>query len=171
MKRLNHIICSLALLVLPAQANTTVVDERDMKAALIYNFSVYTTWPEFTGNTFNVCAFEGDDESINNNLFESKEINGRPIRFVIIHTVSQVKNCQVLYLEETNKIGDRGLFENMEKFSVLSIAEIKNKTENASIIKIHLNNKKYDFTINNQVAKQANLMVSSKLLRLATRVY
>jgi hypothetical protein len=171
MKRLNHIICALALLVLPAQANTISVDERDMKAALIYNFSVYTTWPELTGSTFNVCAFEGDDENINNNLFESKKINGKPIHFVIIHAVSEVKSCQVLYLEETNKIGDNRLFENMEKFSVLSIAQIKDKTENASIIKIQLNNNKYDFTINNQVAKQANLMVSSKLLRLATRVY
>lgn len=171
MKRLNLIICSLALLVLPAQANTIRIDERDMKAALIYNFSIYTTWPEVNSNSFNVCTFEDDEENINASLLESKKINGKPIRFKVIRDTVDVKNCQVLYLEEAKRLHDSKYSQLIDKLAILTIAESSHDLGSLCIINIKLENKKYTFTINNQMAKQLNLLVSSKLLRLATKVY
>lgn len=171
MKRLNHIICALALLVLPAQANTTLVDERDMKAALIYHFSIYTAWPEVNSSGFNVCTFEDDKENINTRLLESKRINGNPIHFKVIRDVADVKVCQVLYIEEAVQIYSRRYSQLIDKLAILTISESRHQLDSAGIINIQLVNKKYNFTINNQAAKQLNLLVSSKLLRLATKVY
>ncbi len=171
MKRLNHIICSLALLVLPAQANTILVDERDMKAALIYNFSIYTAWPEVNSNSFNVCTFEDDEENINASLLESKKINGKPIHFKVIRDAADVKTCQVLYLEEARQIYNSKYSQLIDKLAILTVSESSHQLDSLGIINIKLENKKYNFTINNQAAKQLNLMVSSKLLRLATKVY
>lgn len=171
MKRLNHIIFSLALVVFPAQADTIQVDERDMKAALIYNFSIYTAWPELNSNSFNVCTFEDDEENINASLLESKKVHGKPMHFKVIRDAADVKTCQVLYIEETMHIYSRRYSQLIDKLAILTISETSHQLDSSGIINIKLENKKYNFTINNQVAKQLNLLVSSKLLRLATKVY
>jgi hypothetical protein len=170
-RRLNPIICLLALLALPVQANTLHVDERDMKAALIYNFSIYTAWPEVNSHSFNVCTFEDDKENINTNLLESKKIHGKPIHFKVIRNMVEVKTCQVLYLEEATKLYNSKYSQLIEKLAILTISENSHQSDSLGIINIKLENKKYHFTVNNQMAKQLNLLVSSKLLRLATKVY
>lgn len=167
---LNHIIL-LALLLLPAIAQAAPVDERDMKAVLIYNFSIYTAWPEVNSNSFNVCTFEVDKENINASLLESKKINGKSIHFKVIRDAADVKTCQVLYLEEARQIYNNNYSQLIDKLAILTILESSHQLDSSGIINIKLENKKYNFTVNNQAAKQLNLLMSSKLLRLATMVY
>lgn len=159
------------LLVLPVQAKTTLVDERDMKAALIYNFSIYTAWPETNSNSFNVCTFEGDQENINVSVLESKKINGKPIHFNVIRYEADIQNCQVLYVEEARQIYNSRFSKLVDKLAILTISENSDRLDSSGIINIKLENKRYHFTINNQAAKQLNLLMSSKLLRLASKVY
>lgn len=166
---LKHIIL-LALLLLPAIVKAEPVDERDMKAALIYNFSIYTAWPEVNSNSFNVCTFEGDEENINTSLLESKQIKGKPIHFKVIRDATDVKACQVIYQEEVGQIHNSKYSQLISKLAILTISE-NSQLKSSGIINIKLENKKYNFTVNNQSAKQINLQISSKLLRLATRVY
>jgi hypothetical protein len=146
------------------------VDERDMKAALIYNFSIYTTWPETSSKVFNVCMFEGDQESLNEGLLEKRTLNGKPVRVLSIHRIEDVKTCQVLFMEDVKNIEDKRLIQQLQKYSVLLVHNGQKHTD-ASMIHIELIDKRYHFSINHQAAKDANLTLSSKLLRLATRVY
>lgn len=159
------------LLSLPVQAESTMVNERDMKAALIYNFAVFTAWPESGETAFNVCVFDEDKENLNKDILRSKQINGKPIHFEVIFSNSDVKKCQLIYLEDSKNREDKTLLESMVNFSVLSIEDTTDKVASAGIINIHLDHKKYKFTVNNEAAKRSNLTVSSKLLRLATKVY
>jgi len=146
------------------------VDERDMKAALIYNFSVYTTWPKTPSKVFNVCMFESDQDSLNEHLLEKRTLNGKPIRVLSIHRIDDVKNCQVLFMEDAKNAENKQLIQQLQKYSVLLVHNGQKRTD-ASMIHIELIDKRYHFSINHQAAKDANLTLSSKLLRLATRVY
>lgn len=157
-------------LLTPATGATPSVSDHDMKAALIYNFAVFIAWPE-ENRMINVCAFEEDQDNVNREILESKKIDGMPVHFLIIRNLDQIKSCQVLYLEETKKIEDKKLLVYLADSQLLSILNSQSSSENFAIIKLQLENNKYTFTINNQVAKQINLTVSSKLLRLATKVY
>jgi hypothetical protein len=171
MKKLVYFSLLLGFTLLtPATGSTAPVSDHDMKAALIYNFAVFIAWPE-ENHMINVCAFEEDQDNVNRDILESKEINGMPVHFVIIRNLDQIKSCQILYLEETKKIDDKKLLAYLADSKLLSILNSQSSSENFAIIKMQLENNKYTFTINNQVAKQANLTVSSKLLRLATKVY
>ncbi|MDX1914855.1 MAG: YfiR family protein [Methylophilus sp.] len=98
-------------------------------------------------------------------------MNDKKITYKTIDGIEEIKSCQVLYMEETHWIKDKRLKEHIEKYSVLTIADTGNQSAYASMINLQLENKKYSFTINNQVVKEASLTLSSKLLRLATRVY
>lgn len=148
----------------------TSVDERDMKAALIYNFSVYTTWPDDTAKVFNVCTFDDDQGNLNEQLLERKTINGKPVNVKHVRHIDDVKDCQVLFVEDTAKVHDRRLQDVVKKYSVLLIESAQNPTQ-TGMIQIELVDKRYHFVIDHQAVKDANLMLSSKLLRLAARVY
>lgn len=169
MRRLNILL--LGCLASWAQLGlAATVDERDMKAALIYNFSVYTKWPENTGKNFNICLFEADQESLNAAMLESKVLNGKPVHVRNIHHLDDVKTCQVLFMEEASTQNEKQLLQQLQKYSVLFVYNGQ-KLKDTSMIDIELVDKRYHFSINHQAAKDANLTLSSKLLRLATRVY
>ena len=54
--------------------------------------------------------------------------------------------------------------------SVLTVGEAENFLQEGGIIKFHLESNKVRFAINNAVAQTAHLVISSKLLRLASSV-
>src|SRR5688572_10647020 len=116
-------IILLALLLLSAIVKAEPVDERDMKAALIYNFSIYTAWPELNSNSFNVCTFEGDEENINTSLLEAKQIKGKPVHFKVIRGAADVKTCQVIYLEEARQIHYSKYSHLINNLAILTISE------------------------------------------------
>ncbi len=146
------------------------VDERDMKAALIYNFAVYTSWPNNADKAFNICMFEADQESLNEAMLERKVLNGKSVHVRNIHDIEDVKACQVLFMEDATTKDEKHLLQQLQKYSVLFVHNGQKQTD-ASMIHIELVDKRYHFSINHQAAKDANLTLSSKLLRLATRVY
>lgn len=146
------------------------VDERDMKAALIYNFAVYTSWPASSEKAFNICMFEADQESVNEAMLERKVVNGKSVHVRSIHDIDDVKICQVLFMEDATTKDEKHLLQQLQKYSVLFVHNGQKQTD-ASMIHIELVDKRYHFSINHQAAKDANLTLSSKLLRLATRVY
>jgi len=156
---------------MPSSVMAEQFNDRDMKSALIYNFSIYTIWPEIEGETFNVCTFEEDRENINENIFLNKKIDDKSIRYVSINQISQVEHCNVLYLEESKKASNQELRELVEKYSVLMVRNSDVMNFPGSMISMELQDKKYHFSVNNQLAKLAKISFSSKLLRLADKVY
>lgn len=146
------------------------IDERDMKAALIYNFAMYTAWPDKPAKIFNVCTFEADQDSLNEALLESKMLNGMPVNVRTIRDVDDINACHVLFVEEAKMNNNQNLEAMLQKYSVLMVHNGKTHTD-ASMITIELVDKRYRFSINHHATKNANLTLSSKLLRLATRVY
>lgn len=146
------------------------VDDRDMKAALIYNFAVFTSWPDIQ-NDITICTFDDDQENLNPKLLKSRKINERRVNFTSIQHDYELQSCQVIYLEESQKLRDNNLPKLLEKYSVLSVVDTTKNSKHNGIINIQLINRKYHFSINNEAAKRAQLLLSSKLLRLATEVY
>jgi len=170
MKRLLNMVW-LLLASLPVQVMSSSVSDRDMKAALVYNFSVFTTWPETKSEVFKVCVFYEDQENINPEILESKKINGKSVHLEVIRDKSELENCQVLYLEDTRSIYEPKFIDYLSELSLLTVVDTTHHALLPGIVNIQMENKKYYFSINNEAAKRSNLVLSSKLLRLATKVY
>lgn len=169
MKRLIHHLSLLILCFMSFMAVSEPVKERDMKAALLYNFAVFTTWPESPSFAFNICVFEEDRDNINQQLLTTKKINGKPVSFIVLKRIDALKDCQVLYSEE-KKIDILKISTILPNHPVLSVVDATEKPSNKGIINIELVNNKFQFSINNEAAKRSNLSLSSKLLRLAVEV-
>lgn len=160
----------ILLIAINCKANETI-NQRDIRAALIYNFAQYTAWSEQNEQFFNICIFEHDEENINVNILNTKKIKNKPIRVEIITSYNALDSCKVLYIENTSLLKENNQEEIIRKHNVLTIAEIKpSSLSNQGIIQIWLEKKRYQFSINNEAAKQLGLTISSKLLRLANKV-
>ncbi len=170
MRKLIYLFCLSLALALPAKGMPEQISERDMKTALIYNFAVFTTWPLIAGETFNICVFEEDRENINNHLLSTKKISGKQTSLLVIRNINAINNCQVLYLE-AKKIRNKRLADTLQNNSILTIVNSTENTTNTGIINILLINNRFNFTINNETARDSNLTLSSRLLRLAAEVY
>ena len=170
MRKLIYLFWLSLLFALPVNGRSEQISERDMKTALIYNFAVFTTWPLVAGETFNICVFEEDRENINEQLLKTKKISGKQTSLVVIRNINAINNCQVLYLE-AKKIRNKRLADTLQNNSILTIVNSTENTTNTGIINILLINNRFNFTINNETARDSNLTLSSRLLRLAAEVY
>lgn len=153
------------------EAGPPTVNDKDMKSALIYHFALFTAWPESKEATFKICAFEEDQDNINPDIFAKQQVNGKRMQFEVMHSIEQLKSCQVLFIEDSKRLQERRVAEQLLSTPILSIADTTMRSDKEAIIKIQLEDKKYRFTIDNEAAKQHHLNLSSRLLRLASKVY
>jgi hypothetical protein len=115
--------------------------EYRIKAAFLYNFTSFVTWPEeFAGQTgFTLCVF-GDDP------------------FGVLVFISEISSEQ---LGATLAL--------LHRLPVLTVSDMHGFTELGGIIEFRIIDNKVRFDINLNAAESAGLTISSKLLSLATR--
>lgn len=154
---------------LPAAADQAVT-EYQVKAAFLYNFSRFVNWPDPLDNTFRLCVigedpFEGQlDGLIGKNIHDS-------ILVVETHaSTDTIQGCQVLFISGSLEQRLDRIFAAIEGQPVLTISDIASFTDVGGMIGLELANKKIRFEINIDVASQAGLSISSKLLSLAAVV-
>ena len=81
-----------------------------------------------------------------------------------------LKKCHVLFFRMTEDDDCYDIVEMVSDSSVLTVGETGNFTDKGGVISFVLKEKKVRFEINLAAAKRAKLEISSKLLRLASRV-
>jgi len=138
----------------------------DMRAAYLYNFVVFTEWPESGKDVINVCILPGQTHLVNVRLLASKQVNGRPLR-IIEPANRDAGDCQILYIGDTKSTDIRQTLTRLVNSPVLTVGE---GSQSQAMIQMHVENKRLGFDVDLVQSKRANLSISSKLLRLAKTV-
>jgi hypothetical protein len=170
MKRKNRLILPLLLLSLLASVNgrSQPVHEVEIKAVFIYNFTKFIQWPEESFDpsqeTF-VIGILGESElgKFLEEAVAGETYKSRPIEVKYFPTLKDVTRCQILYVGESVT---RTKFN--PGFPVLTVGDRPDFMEQKGIIKFYNEGNKVRFQINESAADAAGLVISSKLLRLAT---
>ncbi|HEX7649003.1 MAG TPA: YfiR family protein [Noviherbaspirillum sp.] len=149
------------------------VPEYDLKAAFVYNFAVFTDWPADTaydGGTLNICV--NPDSAVRQPLvgLGDKQIKGRRVAVRSLAAADNLRTCNVVYLDS----GDRDRWEQIRKAlgstGVLTIADDEEIARDGAVISLAMDNNRVVFDVDTRAARQAKLVLSSKLLRLARTV-
>ena len=153
---------------LPARADE--LPEYRLKAAFLYNFALFTEWPAELGPVLNVCIVGRDPFGK-----EIDELQGKPVgeRSIAVHRkapTEPVKACQVVFIAESAIASLPKVLDELRDRPVLTVADClaaagQNVALNMSVVQ-----NKVTFEANLQAARAARLNLSSKLLRLATKV-
>ena len=155
--------------------NKDPVEEYPAKAALIYNFAKFVTWPE--------SSFEQSEQSFSIGWFgetalgdafktiSNKKIHGRRIKVHHFRDVSDFKPCQILYAN--SDFLDRFSKENpglLEKLNVLTVGEGSDFLDIKGVLLITIIDNHLAFEVNLKSAQRANIEISANLLNLAADI-
>jgi YfiR/HmsC-like len=146
--------------------------EYKLKAAYLLHFLQFVEWPDSVFENEKspiVVTILGDDPFGNtlDDITKSEKIGEHPIVIKRTHSLGNVDFCHVLYISSSEKDNFRSILKHIDSAPILTISDIDNFGEEGGNISFYLEENKLRFAINLQTLKQADLKVSSKLLRLA----
>lgn len=150
-----------------------VVPEYKLKAAFVYNFALFTDWPAemlASGGTFNICA--NPDSAVLPELsgLGDKQVKGRQVVVRKVTELDSMRTCHVLFLDSLDRARWGQIRKNLANASVLTVSDDSEISRDGAIIGLYLENNRIGFSVDLQAARQARLVVSSRLLRLARSV-
>jgi len=147
-------------------------DEYTLKSAFLYNFSLFTTWPEQDFTTFNLCIY-GDDPfgKAFDVLLQDKKINHRSITIHRLTQRDQLTQCQLVFISRSEMYQITEIVNHIADYPVLTIADSSGASLQGVMLNMIVKNDRITFEANLTQAKKAGLHLSAQLLRLATEVY
>lgn len=165
------------LLLCCCVSHSSQADENNMeykvKAAYLYNFTKFITWPEKASPTFNICIIGNDPFGDLLSPLESKTVLDKPIRLYRFESAKQAKDCDIVYFDNTDQRADLAipgvlLIGSLKK--ALTVSSQPFFAESGGMIGFVLDDEKIKLHINLRALKQSGLNVSAKLLEVATLV-
>lgn len=153
-------------------AQTPASREYQIKAVFLFNFTQFIEWPasSFTNAEAPfVIGILGDNPfgPYLHEVVAGEKANGRPIVIQRYSSVTQIQSCHILFINQA-EIGKLAQAKTILKDqSVLIVSDAPDFLKTGGIIRIYTRNNKTQLQINLVSAKAANLVISSKLLRIA----
>ena len=169
---LRAVLALLLMLVLrlPAQAEAPAAAEYKVKAAFLYNFTKFVTWPrtEDESAEISVCVLGHDPFGpILDATFQGKNVAGRSLRVRRHSELAQTGSCQLLFIAEAERSQVKRAIERLRSSNVLIVSEARAFGQPGGMVKLVIDSKRVRIEINVAAARAAGLAISSRLLDLA----
>jgi len=173
LKRLISVL--LLFLALPWTARAqAAASEYAVKAAFLYNFTKFVEWPPnaFSGerSQFRVCVLGEDPFGKSLRVIGDESVAGRRVSLLQAEEIRQPEDCQILFISRSERDRLSQILADLGEAPVLTVGDSGGFLDQGVIINFTLENGKVRFEINQEAAERAGIKISSKLLRLATRV-
>ncbi|MGY6277322.1 YfiR family protein [Methylomonas sp. MgM2] len=138
--------------------------EYKIKAAYLYNFTKFISWPDKNTTTFNICIVGQDPFQNLLDSLETKTAQGKPIRVFRYSDAKQTADCHIVYFDTSPAPA------NTLVFGSLTVSSQPSFAESGGMIGFVLENGKVKLQINLKALKQNGLGISAKLIEVATLV-
>ena len=165
-------ICSavVASCVFVASVSAAPANEYQVKAAFLFNFAKFVEWPAnaFSDtNTPFVIGVLGQDPfgSYLDDIVRGERVNNRSLIVQRYRHVGEIKQCQVLFISRSESEHIDQIVSSLKYRQILVVTDADGGNGGIAIRFVNEGNR-IRFKIDAQAAKAANLVISSKLLRL-----
>ena len=170
--RLMRSACLTLALLAPCLLAAQPVQEHTIKAAFVYNFVLFTEWPQDVlrpTDPFNLCVNAAGEMHDALMILNGKSAKGTRVKVLPKNSIDQdLGQCHVLYIESQDQVRWKAMRPTLSGKQILTIAD--NVDLGGAMITLHLHENKVMFDIDQSAARNASLTFSSKLLRLARKV-
>ena len=168
------VICLMLSCPPVSRAESGKLTEYEVKASYLYNFAKYVEWPTSAFSRENtpltICIV---GKSPLNDVIESlagKTIKNRRLVVRQFSRVEDLNECHILFINAAVKTPLAQIVTSMASRPILTVSDSKGFAAEGGIIEFVPVGEKIRFAINNRVALQMHLKISSHLLRLAAPV-
>ena len=146
------------------------VSEYRIKAAFLYNFALFTEWPADTGHSLNLCIYGADPFGENVDELDGKPVGERLLAVRRMPAGASLAGCQIVFISPSAISAISGVLGKLQGGTVLTVADTPGAAQSGVALNMSVAQNKVAFEANLSAARAAGLNLSSKLLRLATRV-
>jgi YfiR/HmsC-like len=164
----------LFLLAAPAAGVQDTASEYDVKAAFLYNFTKFVDWPPWAfhndRSTVRLCVLGDDPFGESLREIAEGEVAGRRLTVLSVPAMNDPAGCQILFVSRSERERLPEILAAVRDAPVMTVSDTKGFLEQGGIINFVLEGSRVRFEINQEAADRARLKISSRLLRLATRV-
>jgi YfiR/HmsC-like len=156
----------------PVRGDPTTPSEYEVKAAFIYNFAKYVSWPEASTSEKKkpfVIGVIGKDPfgQALDAAMRGRSVEGRAVFVERYGKVEEVADCDILFISSSEKNNLHRILEALHKAPVLTVGDMDQFAERGGMINLTTEEKRVRFEINVEAAERAGLKPGSQLLRLA----
>lgn len=149
------------------------IEEYNAKALFIYNFTKYIVWNNLDEKeNFTIAVYKKCDiiEPLKQ-IASSKKVQNKKISISVLKDDQQEIDCHILFLPEFVGIESYiNILKRVNRKNVLIISENKKLFQKGTGINFLIIEDKIKFEINMSSLENADLKISSQLLKLATNV-
>jgi hypothetical protein len=160
----------------PADAQAPrVASEYDVKAAFLYNFANFVTWPAAafaaSGSPF-IIGVLGEDPFAGRleSTIRGESVGGRPMVYRRVTKVDQMKSCHVLFISAFEHARHADLLSDLRGAPVLTVGEAEQFLGAGGMIRFVVAERRVGFEVNLASASKSGLKPSGRLLKVARRV-
>jgi hypothetical protein len=170
--RCVRLACAVAaLLSLPLLANAQDVTESALKAAFIYNFAIFTTWPPGTvppAGPLVMCVV-GDAAVADalEEMIKGRVIAGRTISVSVMPVAGPKRVGLAEYVSGVSAGQLAQIVAGVRDTPVLTISDLDGFNNAGGIVQLFFENSHLRFNVRLESARRADLQISSKLLMLS----
>ncbi len=146
--------------------------EYDIKAAYLYNFIKFVTWPDGNDNEapLQVCLFGKDPINEKLTPLANLRVNNRDLVVTKVADQSSLTACSVLYISREEERHAQQLIERVGNSPVLIVSDIPGFAKLGGTIGFITLGNVIRFDVNLTRSRSSRLSISSKLLELANQV-
>lgn len=153
-------------------AQTSTTREYQIKAAFLFNFTQFVEWPSQAfadARSPLVIGVLGEDpfSGMLEQTVRGESVNGHSLVVEHYGKIEELKSCHLLFINLPKSEQLEKALTSLKERSILTVGDASNFARKGGMIRLFAEDNKMRFQVNLEVVKEANLSISSKLLRLA----
>lgn len=165
----------LIFLLCPALSNASPT-EYELKAIFIQRFAQFIEWPEGTfENNLSPFVITIVGESPLKQAFETLNIESFKKRKLVLKQIfvlnEDLRKSHIVFVSLSESYRIKEIFSLINGASGLTIGEFQGFAESGGMINLIPNDNRIGFEVNKKTASEVGIFISSKVLRLAKKVY
>jgi len=177
MRKYQKIVLSVLMVLITSLVAGTAapqnsdIETDNLKAAFIYNFTKYITWPDSEGYPefrIGVLGYSKITESLEK-VASKKTVDGKSIEVYHFSTIQNLVPCQILFVSSSEKDNIPEIISALKNSPTLTltIGDTDGFCERGIMINFFSQNSTIKFEMNPVSVKNAGLIASSQLQKLA----
>lgn len=176
-RRLIFILCAmLALSQMPPAAHATgsTAAEYKVKAAFLYNFVKFISWPDQSFSSepvVNLCIMGNNPFGEQLALIENKQVGGRSLRIIQDVKAADAPSCHIVFVSKTQNKQASALIAHLKDQPILTVGDTAGFARNGGIINFTVIQGRVKLEINSVAARHAGLSIDPALLEVAHKVF
>jgi len=146
--------------------------EYDVKAAYLYNFSKFITWPneqKDINKNFVFVVYKNEAfAKVLMEVIKERKIKGRNCKVVLVNKPEDIPNCNILFVSNVSNIEIKNIFNFINSKPIVTVGDnIEDFCKKGGIINFTSKQSTKRFELNVNLANKKEIKISSKLIVLA----